>query len=257
MAAFSARPGQMVQMPLRLCVWKELSMKFSALAAAGALLAASLASAATVPLPNTLDQLIASGATVTIGDKTFSNFSVAGGVAADQIHVVQAPGTNVGVEFQFNWSATDGDSTDTLIRYQVHVNDINSKITGVGLHFDGTTDANNQSLGNNATVTETISNIGGTPIGQISTFNAGPNFSSLNRNDATLAVSPTSDLLLAKDIMVHSVIGSDTATISLVDNTFQQTTSPSVVPLPPAAVMGFASILIGSLVMFRRRIIRI
>jgi hypothetical protein len=230
-------------------------MKLSALAA-GVLLAGSLASAATVPLPSTLDQLIASGATVTIGDKTFSNFSVAGSVTANQIQVVQAPGINVGVEFQFNWSATDGSTEDTLIRYQVHVNDTNSKITGVNLHFDGTTDAGNHSLGNSSNVTETISALGGTPIGQISVFNAGPNFSSLNRNDASLAVSATSDLLLAKDIQVHSVVGSDTATISLVDNTFTQT-STSVVPLPPAAVMAMASIVIGSVVLFRKRLVRI
>jgi hypothetical protein len=237
-------------------VWKELSMKFCLLAAAGAVLAGSFASAATVPLPSTLDQLIASGATVTIGDKTFSNFSVAGDVAANQIQVVQAPGTNVGVEFQFNWSATDGDTEDTLIRYQVHVNTSNSMITGVGLHFDGTTDASNQSPGNSASVTETVSALGGTPIGQISVFNAGPNFSSLNRNDATLTVTPVTDLLLAKDITVHSVTGSDTATISLVDNTFQQTTT-SVVPLPPAAVMALGSIVIGTVVLLRKRIVQI
>ena len=231
-------------------------MKFAVLAAAGAVLAGSLATAATVPLPSTLDQLIASGATVTIGDKTFSNFSVAGDVAANQIQVVKAPGTNVGVEFQFSWSATDGDTEDTLIRYQVHVNDPTSKITGVNLSFNGTTNAGNQSPGNSASVTETVSALGGSPIGQISVFNAGPNFSSLNRNSASLTVSPTSDLLLAKDVTVHSITGSDTATISLVDNTFQQT-STSVVPLPRAAVMALASIVMGSLVLLRKRIVQI
>lgn len=230
-------------------------MKFAVLAAAGAVLAGSLATAATVPLPGTLDQLIASGATVTIGDKMFSNFSVTGDVAASQIQVVQASGPNVGVEFQFNWSATDGETEDTLIRYQVHVNDPNSKITGVNLSFNGTTNPQNQSPGNSASVTETVSALGGSPIGQITVFNAGPNFSSLNRNSASLTVSPTSDLLLAKDINVHSITGSDTATISLVDNTFQQT-GTSVVPLPRAVVMALASIVMGSLVLFRKRIIQ-
>jgi hypothetical protein len=232
-------------------------MKFSVLAAAGALLAGSLATAGTVSLPGTLDQLIAQGATVTVGDKTFSNFSVVGSVSASQIHVIQAPGTNVGLEFQFNWSATDGSTEDTLIRYQVHVDTTNSLITAVNLHFDGAANAGNQSLGNSASVTETISALGGAPIGQISVFNAGPNFSASNQNDASLTVNPVRDLLLAKDIMVHSIVGSDTATISLVDNTFQQTTSPSVVPLPPAVVMGLGSIVVGSVVLLRRRIARI
>jgi hypothetical protein len=226
------------------------------LAAVGALLAGSVASAATVSLPNTLDQLIASGATVTVGDKTFSNFTVSGDVAASQIHIVQAPGTNVGVEFQFNWSATDGEVVDTLIRYHVHVNPANTSITGVNLHFDGSTDAGNNSPGTNANVTETISNSLGNILGNISVFNAGPNFPAINRNDASFAVNPTQDLVLAKDINVHSTVGNDTATISLVDNTFTQTTTSSV-PLPPAVVMGFVSMAVGTLVFFRRRLVRI
>ena len=231
-------------------------MRMCVLAAVGALLAGSVASAATVTLPNTLDQLIASGATVTVGDKTFSNFTVSGDVPASQIHIIQAPGSNVGVEFQSTWSATDGEVVDTLIKYQVHVNSANTSITGVNLHFDGNTDAGNQSPGTNASVTETISSLQGNILGNLSVFNAGPNFSASNHNDASFAVSPTQDLLLAKDINVHSTVGEDTATISLVDNTFTQTTTSSV-PLPPAVVMGFASMGIGTLVFFRRRLVRI
>jgi len=237
-------------------------MKLSILAAVGALFAGSLATAAVTPLPGTLDQLVASGSTgVTVGDKTFYDFTVTGSVDAGRINVIQAPGTDVGVEFQFNWSSTAGNNLDTLIRYKVHVNDTTPTqrlITGVGLHFDGTTSAGNADLGTNATVTETISDLLGNTLGQITTFNAGANFSAINHNDGSFQlVNPTRDLMLAKDIMVHSTANGGTATISLVDNTFQQTPvgTPSSVPLPPAAVMAISTLALGAIAPIRRRIV--
>jgi hypothetical protein len=235
-------------------------MKLSVLAAAGAMFLVSVAGAATIP--NTLDQLVSAGsAGITVGDKTFYDFTVTGGVGAGQINVVQAPGTDVGIEFQFNWSSTAGNNLDTLIRYKVHVNDTTPTqrlITGVGLHFDGNTDSGNTNVGTNATVTESVSDLSGNILGQLSTFNAGSNFSSVNRNDASFVVtSPTRDLMLAKDIMVHSTANGGTATISLVDNTFQQSppTVPSSVPLPPAALMAISSIALGAFTPLRRRIL--
>ena len=69
-------------------------MKLSVLAAAGAMFVASVAGAATIP--NTLDQLVSAGSTgITVGDKTFYDFTVSGGVSASQINVIQAPGTNI------------------------------------------------------------------------------------------------------------------------------------------------------------------
>lgn len=238
-------------------------MKLCVLAAvAGALLSAPFAAAAVTPLPNTLDQLVAAGGTgVTIGDKTFYDFTVTGSIDAGRINVIQAPGSDVGVEFQFNWSSTGGNNLDTLIRYKVHVNDTTPTqrlITGVGLHADGTTSAGNTDLGTNATVTETVSDLLGNVLGQMTTFSAGPNFSAFVRNDATFQLAnPTRDLMLAKDIMVHSTPNGGTATISLVDNTFQQTPvgTPSSVPLPPAAVMAISTVALGAIAPIRRRVL--
>lgn len=234
-------------------------MKLSVLAAAGAMFVATVAGAATIP--NTLDQLVSAGSTgITVGDKTFYDFSVVGGVTASQINVIQAPGTDVGIEFQFNWSSTNANNIDTLIRYKVHVNDTTPSqrmITGVSAHFDGNA-TGNSNIGTNATVTESVSDLGGNVLGQISLFNAGSVGSAVNHNDGSFVLNtPTRDLMLAKDIMVHSTTNNGTATISLVDNTFQQTpASPSAIPLPPAAVMAISTIALGAFGPIRRRILR-
>jgi len=233
-------------------------MKLSVLAAAGAMLMATVAGAATIP--NTLDQLVSAGSTgITVGDKTFYDFTVAGDVTASQINVIQAPGTDIGLEFQFSWSSTNTNNLDTLIRYKVHVNDTTPSqrlITGVGAHFDGNA-TGNSNIGTNATITESIMDLGGNILGQISLFNAGSIGGGVNHNDGSFVLtSPTRDLMLAKDIMVHSTTNNGTATISLVDNTFQQTpASPSSVPLPPAALMAISSIAIGAIGPVRRRIL--
>ncbi len=238
-------------------------MKLSVLAAAGALLlGAAFSNAASVSIPSTMDQLVAAGSTgITIGDKTFTDFTVTGNVAANQISIIQAPGSDVGVEFQFNWTSTAANNMDTLLRYKVHVNDTaptQRLITGVGLSFNGTTNAGNTDLGTNATVTETVSDLNGIALGQLTTFDAGSNFSSLNRDSALFVVTPaTRDLMLAKDIQVHSTANGGTATISLVDNTFQQTpASPSSVPLPPAALMAISTLALGAFAPIRRRLLR-
>lgn len=241
-------------------------MKFCALAVACIALGGSAAMAATSPLPTTLDQLVADGsAGITIGDKTFYNFQVQGDVPAGQIQVVTPSGSDIGLEFKFNWSSTGGNNVDTLIRYSVHVNDTTPTqrmITGVGLHFDGNAAAGtsaNTDLGTNASVTETVSDLSGHQLGQITVFNAGSNFSSLNKNDALFAVTPaTRDLMLTKDIMAHSTANSGaTSTISLVDNTFRQTTTPSSVPLPPAALTALGTIGMGLFSPIRRRLRRL
>ena len=246
---------------------------YRAFAVACIALGGSYAAAAVAPLPGTFDQLIAAGNTgVTVGDKTFYDFSLSGSVSASQINVIQAPGSNVGLEFQSTWTSTAGAVVDSIIRYKVHVNDTSPQklITGVGLHFDGTTTAGNTDAGVNATVTETISDLNGNILGQISTFNAGANFASVNKNDANFVVTPaTRDLMLEKDILAHSTIVAGTlgelapalatanaSMITLVDNTFQQTGSTTSVPLPPAALTGFATIALGAFGPIRRRLFR-
>jgi hypothetical protein len=241
-------------------------MKIRALAAFGVLaLGSSLANAAVVTGLGTVQDLINAGATgITVGDKQFNNFSYQGtGVAADQINVVPAPGSDVGVEFQFNWSSSNGNNEDSVIRFDVHVLDPAKMITGIGLHFNGNA-SNNNGLLTNASVTEAVDDLGGNPIGSLSVFNAGPNFSSVNHNDAFLAIAPTRDLMVTKDILLHSAasITADvapaatdpTATISLVDNTFRQTGGPTSVPLPSAAWAALSMVGLGAFAPLRRKV---
>lgn len=240
-------------------------MKFRALAAFGVLaLGSSMAAAGSVPSLGTVQDLINAGATgITVGDKQFYNFSYLGSVAADQINVIAAPGSDVGVEFQFNWSSSNGNNVDSDIRFNVHVLDPSKMITGLGLHFDGNV-SNSSGLLNNASVTEAVTDLSGNSIGNLSVFNAGPNFASMNHNDAFLALTPTRDLMVTKDILVHSAAAltadvapaatNATATISLVDNTFRQTGGPTSVPLPPAAWAALSTIGLGAFAPLRRKV---
>ena len=242
-------------------------MKLRTITLAVLALGGSVASAGTSL--GTLQDLINDGATgITVGDKQFYNFSYMGSnndganVAPTpaQINVVQAPGSDLGLEFQFNWNSSNGQNLDSAIRFTVHVLDSKALITGLGLHFDGSA-TGNTSLLTNASVTETAADLNNNPLGVISVFNAGSNFTSRNRNDALLDLGAgVKDLMLTKDITVHSAASETggTATISLVDNTFRQsgnTVVPpgTVVPIPPAAWTGITTLgLIGAASMKRK-----
>ena len=242
-------------------------MKLRAFLTALVLTGASMASAQTVTVPTTYAGLIGTGSTgITIGDKTFYDFTLTGDVDASNINVVQAPGTDIGLEFQANWNSSNGNNMDSLIRYKVHVNSTSQKIASVGLNFDGS--STGTSLGINASVTETVSDLMGNQLGQISVFNAGTAGGALNRNTASFTLSsPTTDLWLSKDISVHSLVteipealnklaavAPDTATISFVDNTFHQTTGSASVPVPPAALMALTTLGLGAFAPIRRRV---
>lgn len=234
-------------------------------AAAFLSLGASVAAAASVSLPATLDQLVAAGDTgVTIGDKQFYDFSVLGqNTDPSLLQVVQAPGSLIGIEFRYNWTSTNGNNIDSLIRYKVHVTDPARSIIGIGAHFDGSATGNGSDLLVNATITETVSDLNMNVLGEITLFNGGPQFSvgtpPLNNNDSFLTF-PTGqrDLEVEKDITVHSAVGlPGVATISLVDQTFQQTMPPTAAPLPPAAWTALSTLGLASLTPGRRRFLRL
>src|SRR5207248_3250862 len=132
--------------------------------------------------PKTLQDRIDAGSTgVTIGDKQFYNFSYQasplGGASpaptASTIGIAAAPGDDIGVRFTVNLSAANGLNQDAIIRYSVHVLDTTPQnfITAVNLDFNPTV---TPGLINIATVTETISKLDGTTLGQITTIDMGP-----------------------------------------------------------------------------------
>jgi hypothetical protein len=198
----------------------------------------------------TLQDLINAGSTgLTIGDKTFYNFSYQGSPAtAAQIGVTRSDTSNIGLRFSFNWSSANGVNEDSVIRYCVHVNDTTPQnfINGVGLDFNGT--ANPAGVLTSASVTETITDLAGNelPGGLISVIDSGPGASG-NRDSASYTVNPAvRDLCVTKDISVHSApanLQGGTATISFVDNTFSQVPEPASLGLVGA----------GALLMIKRR----
>lgn len=246
-------------------------MKHRALVAVLATFGGSYAAAATTPLSATLADLINLGDTgVTVGDKTFYDFSYLGSptsITPEQVRVIQAPGSDVGIEFQYHWTSTNANNEDAVIRFNVHVNDPKEAIQAVDVHFDGTAyAANDQShpnadLGTNGTVTETINDVSGNPVtnnNQIELFDAGADFAAFNRDSATFMLpTPARDLMLEKDISAHSTIGGGTAAISIVDNTFPQTPPPISIPLPAPAWAGLSAIALGLWSPVRRRLFRL
>ena len=198
----------------------------------------------------TLQDLINAGSNgITIGDKTFYNFSYQGAPAtAAQIGVTQSDSSNIGLRFSFNWNSANGVNEDSVIRYCVHVNTTTPQnfINGVGLDFNGT--ANPAGVLTSASVTESITDLAGNelPGGLISVIDSGPGNSS-NRDTASYTVNPpVRDLCVTKDISVHSAptnLQGGVATISFVDNTFSQ--------IPEPASLGILGA--GALLMIKRR----
>src|SRR5579859_5104749 len=114
----------------------------------------------------TLQTLIDAGSTgITIGDKTFYNFSYQGSPAtAADIGVTRSDTNDIGLQFSYNWQSSNGLNEDSVIRYCVHVNDTTPQnlINGVGLAFNGT--ANPAGLLTSASVTETITDLNGNEL---------------------------------------------------------------------------------------------
>lgn len=220
----------------------------AAVAAVGALAPAARADFDPASV-TTLQNLIDSGSTgITIGDKTFYNFSYQGSPAtASDITISRPDSTDIGLQFNYNWTSANGNQ-DSVIRYCVHVNDTTPQnyINGVGLKFNGTTDPSG--LLTNASVTESVTDLNGVDLSgsPISVIDFGPGNAN-NVDSASLTVDPAvRDLCVTKDISVHSAPGNlqgGTATISFVDNTFSQTPEPASLSL-----LG-----IGALLAFRRR----
>jgi hypothetical protein len=199
----------------------------------------------------------------TIGDKQFFNFSYLGSASnpanpsptPTQIFITTAPGSNIGLTFESaDWFSADGGNVDSLIRYAVRVTDPTQRISVVNLSFNG--DAVTPGTSTTAAITENVSPIDSLgnpdltqPAQQVSVIDYGDSNPD-NRLVSPLTLSsPLSGIYVTKDIQLHSaprLLGGGTATISAVNNSYQQTTVPE-----PAAIGLFG--LAGAALLRRRR----
>lgn len=220
----------------------KTGLALSALLGLGGL-GASHVSAASIPSISTLQDLINTGANgVVIGDKRFYNFSYIGSPTsgpnpaptASQISVAQSalPGGNIGLSFSYAWLSAEGFNQDSVIQYCVQVvpgttGAAGNLIDGVLLNFNGTAPVPGTLT--NATVTETVQDLNGTTLGQLSTFDDGPGGQTNTDQTKLMLAPPLGGICVTKDIQVHSTgaTGGGVSTISIVDNTFHQVPEPA------------------------------
>jgi hypothetical protein len=212
-------------------------------------IAAPAALAAPIPAINTLQDLINAGsAGVTVGGINYHDFSYQGAPpagatppsanpapTASQILVTSTDTGNAGLRFTFAWNSHDGLNQDSVIRYSASAVGTNT-FSGVGLNFNS---AVTTGVLTSSSVTETIGDSTGSPLGQISVIDRGPGAAGNRSSDLFNIAPPLHDLTLIKDISVHSAPvadGGGTATITFVDNTFIP--EPSTLGLIGLAAVG-------------------
>jgi len=215
-----------------------------AVAALGAVAAPAARADFSGATTTTLQDLINAGSQgITIGDKTFYNFSYQGSPAApSDIAITRPDSSDIGLQFNYSWHSADGINEDAVIRYCVHVNDTTPQnlINGVGLKFNGT--ANPAGVLTNASVTENVTDLNGNELAgsPISVIDFGPGNAN-NRDSASLTVDPAvRDLCVTKDISVHSApanLQGGVSSITFVDNTFSQVPEPASLGLVAAGAL--------------------
>ncbi|HWE96752.1 MAG TPA: PEP-CTERM sorting domain-containing protein [Tepidisphaeraceae bacterium] len=240
---------------IRALSWASLSV--------GALSLAPRANAVPVSIPgiSTLQDLINTGnAGIIIGDKQFYNFQYTGTTGtnpaplATQITVLQPDAAIQGFRFSANWSSAGGQNQDSLISYSVHVLDSAPLdfVGPVGLDFDGTATGGPPSGPglDVSTVTEKVISLDGfTNYGTLNVIDFGPGNPSDIDSTSSTPIAGLRDIRLTKDIQVRSSATSfeaGTATITFVDNTFQQ--------VPEPASIGLLAIAAGGILARRRKI---
>lgn len=222
-------------------------IKWGLSVAAGAV-AVPAVMAAPIPAINTLQDLINAGSTgVTVGGINFHDFSYQGAPpagamppsanpapTASQILVTSSDTGNPGLRFTFAWNSRDGLNQDSVIRYSA--SSVGGTFSGVGLDFNSTV---TPGVLTSSSVTETVGDSAGSPLGQISVIDRGAGATGNRTSDLFTIAPPLSNLTLIKDISVHSAPvtdGGGTASITFVDNTFIP--EPSTLGLIGLAAVG-------------------
>jgi hypothetical protein len=192
------------------------------------LLAGTPSTAANIPLPNDLDELI--GNTATVGDKTFdfvsATRSTSTTISLEDVNVLPlTPSTGgtvapYGFELTGPFAASSGQNNDLLLKYTVTSS--GAPITAVNLTTNGTATGSGIAQVTEQVFTD-INGAQGTLIGTI--FVNGAGTVSLN------LPTPETSLFITKDILYNGGTGS--ATFSTIDQTFTQ-----AVPEPASLLLG-------------------
>jgi len=198
----------------------------------------------------TLASLLTTGATITVGDKTFSDFTYSttgsGMPAAINVNVTGINNAlGVGLEFQGNFTAFPAPtSSDALLGYNVTVNTPGVLITD--WHLSSNPSFSNNSGTGSINITDTFTGPTGTPPLFLTNTNDGTNGTNTLTVAATVPplnvsppggtasgdfVTPVASLRVRKDMAITS--GTATGTFSFAD----QIASQSAVPEPTTMVM--------------------
>lgn len=170
----------------------------------------------------TLNTLLGSGS-ITVGNLTFSNFTYGGTTPASNVNVATNGSGLTFSESTGGWTTPNGSS---VISYDVSISP--GSISSVGLSFTATATG-----GAAAFVGETVTDKINNKDYSISLFTDGPGGKADTPGPVSVTLNPSSTSLhVVKSIDVAAPASGGTATITLVDNTFETTGAPPPVPEP-------------------------
>jgi len=189
---------------------------------------------------------ITSAGTITVGDKSFSNFTcnivtstgTTTPTSCSQVDVSTFTTPDIGLRFQSAFTSTNGGFIDLLIGYTVTVNDPAFAIDQLSLAFN----AQPSGTGGLANVTETVRNTSNVIVGQIAVDRSLVVTDLQDPPYETFDIPLTSTfrtLNVQKDIAITSFVGGSVA-ISFVDQDFRQRRLPE-----PGSLLLLSTILGG------------
>jgi len=202
----------------------------------------------------TLQDLL-NGSSITVGDKTFSNFSnfsqsnsgTAPAVSAGDISVTGINSSSLGPGLQFqtsDWSISGVGTQDTKFSYTVTVNDPTMRLHDVSMGmFQGTV---GNGTGSNITVTEGVSANGSSILPGNGLFVGQANTGSGNFSQMLFAgpvfTAPQTSVSVTKDIGLNNTDSGTTAFSVLTQNFSQISTAvpePSTLAVAGLGALGF------------------
>jgi hypothetical protein len=177
-----------------------------------------------------LASLTNSGATLIVGDKAFTDFTIGGNFSASQVNVtpIQLSG-NFGI--QFSGAFVSGGSPETMtLGYQVNVTNSLNLISAANMLFNG----NVTGPTGQVQVTEQVFTNSNQFAGQLFVFATATN----SVLSATLPIVPPQSFLTVSNSVFLTAQLPAFGSISTIDQTFTQVPEPSAMALVVAGIAG-------------------